>query len=209
MKVTAPRTVFALVCLAAAAVSYWYWSRPAPIVNLHPTGKQILALGDSLTEGVGASRGHDYVSVLAKKIGRPILNRGVAGDTTADALARLNRDVLTQEPQIVIVFLGGNDILRKIPAEHAAWGQMRPRTQCQDDLADDLDVSRLSRRSRSDQHKSDDRQSPPHRPSDPPEFMLQASPDWRSGVLSNVSHNRRSSVKAVFAMNANYSYLHK
>jgi acyl-CoA thioesterase-1 len=117
MKTTSSRAVFALVCVATAVVAYWHWPRPAPIVNSHPTGTQIIALGDSLTQGVGASSGHDYVSVLAQKIGRPILNRGVAGDTTADALARLKRDVLAHDPQIVIVFLGGNDVLRAVPME--------------------------------------------------------------------------------------------
>jgi lysophospholipase L1-like esterase len=117
MKTKGSRFVFLLVCAAGAGAAYWYWWRPAPIVNPHPGGTRVMALGDSLTSGVGASSGHDYVSVLTSKIGRPIVNCGVAGDATADALARLNRDVLTRDPKIVIVFLGGNDFLQRVPAD--------------------------------------------------------------------------------------------
>jgi lysophospholipase L1-like esterase len=115
MRITKHPVVLAVVFLGAAGLAYWHWPRSTPIVNAHPAGNQIIALGDSLTQGIGATRGHDFVSALAQKIGRPILNGGVAGDTTADALARLKRDVLDRDPRIVIVFLGGNDVLRQIP----------------------------------------------------------------------------------------------
>ena len=119
MKITTPRKVFAFACAVVAAAAFWVWSRPAqiPIVNPRPTGRQIIAFGDSLTQGIGASAGHDYVSVLAQLVGRPILNHGVAGDTTADALARLNNDVLADDPKIVVVFLGGNDVLQSVRIE--------------------------------------------------------------------------------------------
>ena len=106
-----------VACAALAGAAYWFWPRPIRVVNAHPAGTQIIAFGDSLTQGVGASPGNDYVSVLAQKIGRPIINEGVAGDTTDDALARLNGSVLAHDPRIVIVFLGGNDFLRQIPIE--------------------------------------------------------------------------------------------
>ena len=47
----------------------------------------------------------------------PIVNAGRRGDTTADALARLDRDVLARDPRVVIVLLGGNDFLRRVPRE--------------------------------------------------------------------------------------------
>ena len=40
---------------------------------------------------------------------------GVSGDTTASALARLDEDVLSQNPRIVLVGLGGNDFLQSVP----------------------------------------------------------------------------------------------
>lgn len=66
-------------------------------------------------EGRGATPGRDFVSVLAKRIGMPIVNAGRSGDTTGSALARLNQDVLARNPRVVIVLLGGNDFLRRIP----------------------------------------------------------------------------------------------
>jgi acyl-CoA thioesterase I len=81
------------------------------ITNYPPPSGPIIAFGNSLTAGVGASPGQDYVSELERRGGVSIINAGVPGDTTADALARLNEDVLRYNPSTVIVFLGGNDIL--------------------------------------------------------------------------------------------------
>jgi lysophospholipase L1-like esterase len=44
-----------------------------------------------------------------------VINAGVSGDTTESALARIDADVLSRSPRIVIVGLGGNDLLRQIP----------------------------------------------------------------------------------------------
>lgn len=67
--------------------------------------------------GVGATTGNDLVSQLSKIIDTPILNKGVGGDTTESALRRLDRDILQHDPRIVIVLLGGNDFIRRIPKE--------------------------------------------------------------------------------------------
>jgi acyl-CoA thioesterase-1 len=86
------------------------------IKNQNSTGANIIAFGDSLTEGIGATKGNDYVSILSKEIGQPILNKGRQGDTTAQALARID-DVLKNDPKIVIVYLGGNDVLQGVAPE--------------------------------------------------------------------------------------------
>lgn len=70
----------------------------------------IICFGDSLTYGTGAERGMDYPSQLSKMIGKPVINAGVPGDTTARALQRLRRDVLNKSPDIVLITLGGNDL---------------------------------------------------------------------------------------------------
>jgi lysophospholipase L1-like esterase len=87
------------------------------IVNypLRATGP-IIALGDSITAGRDATEGNDYVSVLSRSIGTPILNAGVRGNTTADVLARLDRDVLSKNPRLVILLIGGNDFLQGVPS---------------------------------------------------------------------------------------------
>ncbi len=74
----------------------------------------VIAFGDSLTEGVGAPAGQGYVDELEERLGIGVVNAGVSGDTTRDALARLEDDILSEDPSTVIVFLGGNDILRHI-----------------------------------------------------------------------------------------------
>jgi len=73
-------------------------------------GKRVIAFGDSLTYGTGASKGMDYPSQLSKLIARPVMNAGVPGDTAASALKRLERDVLAFSPDIVLITLGGNDL---------------------------------------------------------------------------------------------------
>lgn len=60
-------------------------------------------------------QGEDFVSLLAARIGKPIINAGQNGDTTAIALKRLDRNVLSRDPRIVIILLGGNDALRRVP----------------------------------------------------------------------------------------------
>ena len=109
------KQLFIAVAIFIAALFtaiFWYASRPE--VPLMPTsGQNIIAFGDSLVEGIGSSFGNDFVSVLRERLDVPIINAGRSGDTTESALARLERDVLSQDPRIVIVLLGGNDALQQ------------------------------------------------------------------------------------------------
>ena len=77
-------------------------------------GDAILAVGDSLTAGFGAPKGADYPAQLAQILGRKVINGGVSGDTSAQALARLP-DLLVQKPKLVVVSIGGNDFLQRQP----------------------------------------------------------------------------------------------
>ena len=73
----------------------------------------ISAFGDSLVVGYGAAEGKGFVDKLSEKIGVPIKNYGKNGDTTAQGLARARE--LSDRPDIVIILLGGNDALQKVP----------------------------------------------------------------------------------------------
>jgi len=100
-----------------AGLAAWTWWPGAPGPARPTSGDQIIAFGDSLVQGVGASPGHDLVTVLSRRLAVPIVNAGRSGDTTSAALARLDSAVLTRRPRIVLVLLGGNDLLRRVPRE--------------------------------------------------------------------------------------------
>ena len=79
----------------------------------------IICFGDSLTFGTGAVPGMDYPSQLSKMILKPVINAGAPGDTTASALTRLQRDVLSRSPDMVLITLGGNDLKNGIAKDIA------------------------------------------------------------------------------------------
>ena len=96
------------------ALGIYYFSRTEAITNYPSKGMDIIAFGDSLVYGVGATEGNDFVSLLSEMTGESIVNLGRAGDTTADGLARIN-ELNKYNPKVVILLLGGNDYLKKIP----------------------------------------------------------------------------------------------
>jgi lysophospholipase L1-like esterase len=105
------------IAIGALLVSLWSACSGIP-QSARPTGgENVIAFGDSLVAGHGASEGRDFVSLLSDRLGVPVINAGRDGDTTASALTRLDRDVLGRNPRIVIVLLGGNDFLRRVPTD--------------------------------------------------------------------------------------------
>ena len=88
----------------------------APKAQALPAGSTVLALGDSLTAGVGATVDTAYPAVLQALTGWQVVNGGVSGDTTAQALARLPDLLQAHQPALVIVSIGGNDFLRQMSA---------------------------------------------------------------------------------------------
>jgi acyl-CoA thioesterase-1 len=117
------KTIFvAILILGGLALFFWYRPGTPQIVNRQPRGVKIICFGDSLTAGVGAGPGQDYPTQLAGMLDREVINLGVPGDTTASALARLDQ-VLTSQPRIVLLTLGGNDI-RKGVTQAAAFANL-------------------------------------------------------------------------------------
>ena len=105
------RRFMQISALLAAALTAC--SKTAPHAAL-PAGSTILALGHSLTAGYGADAEAAYPAVLASLTGWQIINGGVSGNTSAQALARLPA-LMRRQPQLVLVSIGGNDFLRKVP----------------------------------------------------------------------------------------------
>ncbi len=73
-----------------------------------------VAFGDSITEGYGVARG--FVSYLAQFLKEAdshhtwkVINRGMSGETSREALCRLETDVLAQKPDLVTINFGVND----------------------------------------------------------------------------------------------------
>jgi len=90
-----------------------------PAVPPTPTAPRIVALGDSLTAGLGIPREDAYPAVLQRRLkdeGYPleVINAGISGDTTADGLRRANW-ALEGDVRLLILALGANDGLRGLP----------------------------------------------------------------------------------------------
>lgn len=91
---------------------------PAPTATTVVTAGTIVAMGDSLTEGLGVESDQNYPAQLERKLQAEgynwtVINAGVSGETTTGALERVDW-VLTMQPDIVILATGGNDSLRAI-----------------------------------------------------------------------------------------------
>jgi acyl-CoA thioesterase-1 len=86
-----------------------------PRLSAVPPAGTVLAFGDSLTAGVGASAVESYPTVLAELSGRKVINAGVSGETTTAGLQRLPGLMTQHEPDLLILIEGGNDILRNQP----------------------------------------------------------------------------------------------
>ena len=96
------------------------------VSQAHATTKstpKLLALGDSLTAGYGLPPGDGFADKLQEALLQKghdviVLNGGVSGDTTKGGLARLDW-MLAERPDLAMIALGGNDLLRGLSPEQS------------------------------------------------------------------------------------------
>ena len=100
-----------LLCawLAALAVALPVLAQPREPV--------LLVIGDSISAGYGLPAGKVWVDLLAERLKAEgyryrVVNASITGDTTAGGRARITALLVTHQPAVVIIELGGNDALR-------------------------------------------------------------------------------------------------
>jgi acyl-CoA thioesterase-1 len=112
-----------LLLLAAFTGACGKSGPPAPDVQIEAEGPAteglIVALGDSLTAGLGLREEEAWPALLERRLradGYPwkVHNAGVNGETSSGARGRIGW-ILRLEPDIVVLETGGNDGLRGIP----------------------------------------------------------------------------------------------
>ncbi len=77
-------------------------------------GDVIVAFGDSLTAGKGVTEDAAYPAVLNELTGYTVVNAGISGETTHEGLLRLESVLEQENPALLILFEGGNDILQNM-----------------------------------------------------------------------------------------------
>ena len=89
-----------------------------PMVNYPPSGSKVMVWGDNLSIGVGGSTAtHGYTAVLRDRLSLDLVNKAASGETTKDALLHADQDLGEVMPNIVLILLGGNDLLEGVPPQ--------------------------------------------------------------------------------------------
>ncbi|MBR3632162.1 MAG: hypothetical protein IKN49_03765 [Elusimicrobiaceae bacterium] len=96
----------------------WYMFSPSKqkIKNLGNAHGVIVAFGDSLTYGYGASTQSSYPAVLTRNLGREVINLGRNGETAVHAVTRI-QETLDYEPYMVLIEFGANDFMQSVSFE--------------------------------------------------------------------------------------------
>ncbi len=111
--------LFRVLSLLILLMSLGACKTGARLEPIAPDGK-ILAFGDSLTFGTGVLPEQSYPAILQNQIKREVINAGVPGEITAEGLRRLPIWLKENEPRLLILTHGANDMLRALSEEKLA-----------------------------------------------------------------------------------------
>ena len=107
---------YILIALAIALIFFTFIRKDYPIQTLHPSNT-ILAFGDSITYGYNAEPAQSYPSLLAKMTGLRVVNGGIPAETSGDGLKRLPQYLEDPSIKLMILCIGGNDVIQQIPMD--------------------------------------------------------------------------------------------
>lgn len=109
-----PRLIIAFAVILILISAILFSPKQSHTIN---NSNLVVFFGNSFTAGQGAQPGEDFPTLIGKRLNVPTINAGVSGNTTHDALLRIEKDVLSKNPSIVVVELGGNDLLDRVDSK--------------------------------------------------------------------------------------------
>jgi len=86
--------------------------------KLNELSGPIIFFGDSITAGNGVEK--PFAVIIGEELEKDTLNAGVSGETTVDALLRIQEYVISKNPSIVVLEFGANDFLQNVPFDTTA-----------------------------------------------------------------------------------------
>lgn len=86
--------------------------------------RKIVFIGNSIVNGFPFKRSQCFVSLVREATKWDVINKGNNGETTADILARFDRDVIFHAPDTVFIMTGTNDFIYKEASPKGAFDNL-------------------------------------------------------------------------------------